>query len=179
VTKKIYVITSGEYSDYGIEAVFTTEELAKQWIGEDTHKSGYCKYNIEEYDLDSLAHRRVPAHSRIEMEIGSGKVLFIEKQFYPASTDKYGVYGELGTVYVSLKCDTITVYLDHEYTYDRMTKIASEVRTQFLYYKDDILKHIIDNGKPSKFLNWFTLNQRNLLHVIELDNPEYRKDSGV
>lgn len=45
--KKIYIVTSGIYSDYTIHAVFSTPELAAE----------YCKlkgsvYNIEEYDVD-------------------------------------------------------------------------------------------------------------------------------
>jgi DNA polymerase IIIc chi subunit len=45
--KKIYVITSGEYSNYQVDAVYSTKELAEDFIqhnGDD-----YC---IEEYDLD-------------------------------------------------------------------------------------------------------------------------------
>ena len=34
--QKIYIITGGEYSDYGIEAVFTDEEKAKEQL----HKEG-------------------------------------------------------------------------------------------------------------------------------------------
>ena len=29
MNKKIYIVTSGEYSDYGIDAVFSSKELAK------------------------------------------------------------------------------------------------------------------------------------------------------
>ena len=32
--KKIYIVTSGEYSDYGIDAVFTDKELAEKFIKE-------------------------------------------------------------------------------------------------------------------------------------------------
>lgn len=51
---KIFVITEGSYSDYHIEALFSTEELAKQYLvlkyGE--HNFNDCN-NIEEYELDS------------------------------------------------------------------------------------------------------------------------------
>lgn len=46
---KIYIVTSGLYSDYCIEAVFSTEEKAKEYI------NIYGDYNnreIEEYEID-------------------------------------------------------------------------------------------------------------------------------
>lgn len=45
--KRIYVITSGEYSDYQVNAVYSTKELAEDFIQHNGNK--YC---IEEYDLD-------------------------------------------------------------------------------------------------------------------------------
>ena len=29
---KVFIVTSGEYSDYGIDRVFSTEEKAKEWV---------------------------------------------------------------------------------------------------------------------------------------------------
>lgn len=45
--KKIYIVTSGEYSDYQIEAVFSTKEKANDFV-----QQHGTDYNIEEYDLD-------------------------------------------------------------------------------------------------------------------------------
>lgn len=58
--KIIYLVTEGEYSDYGIEAVFSTEELAQAYIDtRESHKApdgkkyyGYCEYKIEQYPID-------------------------------------------------------------------------------------------------------------------------------
>lgn len=53
--KTIYVVTSGMYSDYSIDAMFTTKEKAEEYIvlGE---KYGKCTYDdtpfIEEWILD-------------------------------------------------------------------------------------------------------------------------------
>jgi hypothetical protein len=54
---KIFVVTSGEYSAYGIQAMFSTKELAEKYIdGQiDHHPKAWEKaddYNIEEWDLD-------------------------------------------------------------------------------------------------------------------------------
>ena len=49
---KVYIVTSGEYSDYGIDRVFSTEEKAKEWV--DVITSMYDgNYNIEQYELDA------------------------------------------------------------------------------------------------------------------------------
>lgn len=45
--KKIYIVTSGEYSDYHIEAVFTTKRKAVEYV--EQHGT---YYDIEEYELD-------------------------------------------------------------------------------------------------------------------------------
>lgn len=55
----IYVVTSGCYSDYGIQSMFSTKEKAQAFI--DTHKLGsYDDVNIEEWLLDNADH----PHSR-------------------------------------------------------------------------------------------------------------------
>ncbi|MEE1073803.1 MAG: hypothetical protein U0L26_15730 [Cellulosilyticum sp.] len=49
---KVYIVTSGEYSDYGIDRVFSTEEKAKEWVDVTTSMYG-GNYNIEQYELDA------------------------------------------------------------------------------------------------------------------------------
>ena len=47
----MYVVTSGQYSDYGINGVFDSKELAELWVN--TFKdSSYDSFNIEEWDLN-------------------------------------------------------------------------------------------------------------------------------
>jgi len=48
---KIYLVTSGEYSNYSIDAAFSTREKAQAWIDYDKNKPkrGYV---IENYDID-------------------------------------------------------------------------------------------------------------------------------
>lgn len=51
--KKIFLVTSGEYSDYGINAIFSTRKKAQSYI--DTHvknKQGWGEFEIEEWLLD-------------------------------------------------------------------------------------------------------------------------------
>jgi len=49
--KQIFVVTSGIYSDYGISAVFSTRELAEEFI-KDFPRQSYDEHIIEEYLLD-------------------------------------------------------------------------------------------------------------------------------
>ena len=50
---KVYIVTSGEYSDYHIDAVFTTREKAEQFCAVHNTCERYSNfYNIEEYDVD-------------------------------------------------------------------------------------------------------------------------------
>lgn len=46
----IYVVTSGSYSDYGIDAIFSTKEMAQAFI--DGIKTPYEEMRIGEWELD-------------------------------------------------------------------------------------------------------------------------------
>ena len=47
---EIFVVTSGEYSDYSINAVFSTKEKAEKYVVATTDE--YSHYNIETYKID-------------------------------------------------------------------------------------------------------------------------------
>lgn len=49
---RVFIVTSGEYSDYGIDRVFSTKEKAKEWIEVITSMHGGY-YDIEPYELDA------------------------------------------------------------------------------------------------------------------------------
>lgn len=49
---KVFIVTSGEYSDYSIDRVFSTEEKAKEWVDVITSMYG-GNYDIEQYELDA------------------------------------------------------------------------------------------------------------------------------
>ena len=54
---KVFIATSGEYSDYGIDKVFSSIEKAKEWIKVVTSMYG-GNYNIEPYELDAPLPKR-------------------------------------------------------------------------------------------------------------------------
>lgn len=66
--KKVYLVTSGEYSDYHVDAVFSTRKMAKEYIdikGTD--------YGIEEYDIDIPIERKTVVYCVSFYDNGKGK----------------------------------------------------------------------------------------------------------
>lgn len=47
----IFVVTTGEYSNYNIEGIFSTKELAKEYICSDKPRYMHYEYHIEEYEI--------------------------------------------------------------------------------------------------------------------------------
>lgn len=54
----VFVVTKGEYSDYGILAIFSTRELAESFAGKENSREGYDPYKAEiaEWPLDDARH---------------------------------------------------------------------------------------------------------------------------
>ena len=57
--KQVFIVTHGHWSDFNIEAVFTTKEKAKEYLRAVAHNEGwdfsddcYHDYNIAVYELD-------------------------------------------------------------------------------------------------------------------------------
>jgi hypothetical protein len=51
IMKTIYAVTSGEYSDYGIDSLFDSQELAQSYI-DSFNADEYDKMKIEEFKLN-------------------------------------------------------------------------------------------------------------------------------
>ena len=49
---KVYIVTSGEYSDYSIEACFSTRALAEAYLAGRAQGQPYHPGDIEEFSLD-------------------------------------------------------------------------------------------------------------------------------
>ena len=113
--KKIYIVTSGEYSDYHIEAVFTTKEKAVDYV--EQHGTDY---NIEEYDLDEEVEKKTQLWS-IVFCIENGKLLEGNTRSFKEDEVRDTCFVELswnGKLY-------ITFYVDAD-SMDRAVKIARE-----------------------------------------------------
>lgn len=51
---KCYLVSSGEYSDYEVHRVFSTKELAEEWVG-DRGVEGHSRYRVEEHLFDDMS----------------------------------------------------------------------------------------------------------------------------
>ena len=115
--KKIYIVTSGEYSDYHIDAVFTTKEKAVDYV----EQHGTC-YNIEEYDLDEEVEKKTQLW-HIVFCVEDGKL-------NEASPTSYNRNRVVDTCYISEPFNwraksCICFYVDAD-SMDRAVKIARE-----------------------------------------------------
>lgn len=88
---KVYIVTSGSYSDYSIARAFSTEALAKEWLGDNTEQD-YDGYSIEEYELDDLSgkEKNIKSHYRINMNL-DGTVTLCKPDF-PSDTAAPFIY---------------------------------------------------------------------------------------
>lgn len=117
--KKIYIVTSGCYSDYRIEAVFTTQDKANDYVQQ---HGADC--DIEEYELDG----------EVVKEEKSWRVAFyLDKDFnlekhtqdaYVCSTLDYK-YKDTCHVAIYPTMNVINFYVVAD-SMDRAVKIASE-----------------------------------------------------
>lgn len=86
---KVFVVTSGEYSDYGIDAIFSTRELAKAFI-DMFDKNEWKDFNIEEWDINPnethLKQNRKPYFLRIN-KVGDVKDLEVADSAYGFKQD--------------------------------------------------------------------------------------------
>ena len=66
--KKAYVVTSGDYSDYSIERVFSTREMAEDFC--DRHDDSY---RVEEYDVDEDLPPRETQVFKVSISLNDGE----------------------------------------------------------------------------------------------------------
>lgn len=128
---KVYLVTSGEYDDYGVHGVFSTKEQAKEYVDSREFTSSYDNYYIEPYDLDKLLNSKDTVYG-----------------------DMYYVNGKLYTTReIESKCGSIGYTLfDTDDTYDDkdLTKVIKNTEeglreaNQYLedYFNDSDIKKI-------------------------------------
>lgn len=100
--EKVFIVTSGLYSDYGINAVFSSRELADNYINGDED------YRIEEYDIDTKEKNE--KYIKVEMDI-NGNTKDVE-EFY--STDDS---------YSDRVCFIFNYNLDKGIRYDKINQL--------------------------------------------------------
>ncbi len=114
---KIYVVTSGCYSDYNIEAVFSTETIAQSYIDKGI-AFGADKKSIEEFELDIPPEQWVV--TRVTM-MRNGIVIDITKIYN----------GRCGLWWLGETRDALTWGVGTEDA-ERAIKVVNEKRTQIV-----------------------------------------------
>lgn len=126
---KIYIVTSGDYSDYGIEAVFSTKEKAEEYV-----QQHGTNYRVEDYDIDEEVVKKEIKIWRVSMSFDTFEVVEC----------RAGLWGDGWGYHMK---DTFEYYLNwlnagHIYLFieadcmDRAIKIASERIAQIKANKD-------------------------------------------
>jgi hypothetical protein len=124
MSKTIYVVTQGSYSDYGIRAVFDDKALAQKFI-EAFGSQSYDQMEIEEWELNpcapALRKGHVPYFLRMNRE---GEAVEVRAE---ASAYGFGDGGRIGfdvngNMYISLFAKNP----------QHATKIANEHRAQLI-----------------------------------------------
>lgn len=115
--KKTYIVTSGEYSSYGIDAVFTTKEKAVEYV-----EQNGTNYNIEEYNLDEEVEKKTQLW-HIEFCIEDEKLLAANPTSY--NRNKVVDTCNIADYLRMYKKYYINFYVDAD-SMDRAVKIARE-----------------------------------------------------
>jgi hypothetical protein len=108
-TKKVYIVTAGSYSDYHIESVFSTLEMAEEFadtIGSD--------YQIEKYNIDEPIERKISVWC-ISMNFDSQEV---------ESADSYSCFSKDMVVYSRFR-NAIDLFIESD-AREKAVKIAHE-----------------------------------------------------
>ena len=119
---KVYIVTSGDYSDYTIEAVFSTIEKAKEYV--DAHGSDYC---IEKYPVDDAEVKKNESIWLVSVKWKTGEVISANSQNY----SEYYADKE-GTVQYKKSCGE---YLDIVLISDSMTRATKVASERFMQVK--------------------------------------------
>jgi len=133
--KKVYIVTSGVYSDYRINAVFSTKALAEKYI-EAQSRIGAFDWDapeIEEYNLDILLnYPEGKNHYVVCLTLKSGTVISIVKQ--PPREDNINIHN-IYRNYAGMEFFEISCWAKSE---EQAKKIATDKRTKVLAERGEL-----------------------------------------
>ena len=125
---KIYIVTSGDYSDYTIEAVFSTKEKAEEYV-----QQHGTNYRIEDYDIDEEVKKETKIWcvkmSFDNFEVSECRSWFLVDEWCYHTKDTFEYYLDWK------KEEYIRLYIEAD-CMDRAIKTASERIAQIKANKD-------------------------------------------
>lgn len=122
IMEKVYIVTSGEYSDYTIEAVFATREKAEEYV-----EAHGADYRVEEYQVDDAEVKKKESIWRVSVNWKTGEVISAN----PEDFDEYYADKE-GTVQYKNYCSEC---LDIVLMSDSMTRAKKVAAERFMQVK--------------------------------------------
>jgi len=167
---KVFVVTSGEYSDYTIERVFSTRKKALEYL--DTQDDNY---RLEVFDIDEPIERRTHLYE-ISFELDKKKVWRVSTYYDNRLKDLIHIGGRY---FNNVK--TLDIYIESD-SRKRALKIASErygaiiagEQTMYPYLRVGVLRHY-GNMRPA----FFDFNTGELVliddHQLAVELPAFIK----
>ena len=144
--QQIFIITTGEYSDYSIDRVFSTRQKAVEYL--DTQDDDY---RLEVFDIDEPIERRTQLY-KISFELDKKKVWRVSTYYDKRLKDLI----HIGERYFN-NVKTLDIYIESD-SRKRALKIASErygaiiagEQTMYPYLRVGVLRHY-GNMRPAYF----------------------------
>lgn len=144
--QQIFIITTGEYSDYSIDRVFSTRQKAVEYL--DTQDDDY---RLEVFDIDEPIERRTQLY-KISFELDKKKVWRVSTYYDKRLKDLI----HIGERYFN-NVKTLDIYIESD-SRKRALKIASErygaiiagEQTMYPYLRVGVLRHY-SNMRPAYF----------------------------
>ena len=127
---KIYVVTSGTYSNYGIDAVFTDREKAKQYANLDSGRE------IEEYESDPVEIEE-PHSVNVGYDVSGNYISFIETD--PFFSDE-GYDGQRFRSNITLNERLLKDIKENGMKSELLLKIIQDKWAQYKYEHEDEIK---------------------------------------
>lgn len=125
---KIYIVTSGDYSDYTINAVFSTKEKAEEYV-----QQHGTDYRVEDYDIDEEINKEAKIWE-VKMRFDNFEVSECLAMLYGDGWEYYAK--DTFEYYLNWKNEEyIRLYIEAD-CMDRAIKIASERIAQIKANKD-------------------------------------------
>ena len=126
---KIYIVTSGDYSDYCIEAVFSTKEKAEEYV-----QQHGMNYRVEDYDIDEEVVKKEIKLWGVTMRFDNFEVVGCDTEL-----DRDGWSSHMKDTFRYflnwVNQERVSLYIEAD-CMDRAIKIASERIAQIKANKD-------------------------------------------
>lgn len=118
---KVFIVTSGWYSDYQIDAVFSSEEMAKEYINANGTDDNW---EILEYIVDSESVEKVNVMYGVHIDITTGEVTVSGRCGQDTGLD-YSYYSERRDCILYDGYKFMRMWIESD-SMERVKKVASE-----------------------------------------------------